>query len=290
VVTVLVTVAAVPALTARPAYADFFGDVNCHQHPDHPECRVEAGAAERIGGMIAAPSGEVVCRDAEGEVVDCFVEGEGWIWSDGCRYLPVEAAPPTGAETPGAAYRPTCPRDPLGSQRALVWIPDSEAPGPAALGQVAVSRLVLPRPKIELSPPLTAPQLVMLPTWLWVDPQWWVVRSASASVPGVVTVTAMAEPTQVVWDTGDGGRYVCGRGTPYEPGMDPAAASPDCGHVYRRSSAGEPSHSFRLTATVSWRVSWSGGGMSGIAGPLFSTVSMPVQVVESRSVNTGTVR
>jgi hypothetical protein len=289
-VAVLVSVFAVTAFMARPAYADFFGDVNCDQHPNHPECQVEAGTTDGPGGMVAAPSGEVVCLDADDEVVDCFIEGEGWIWSDGCRYLAVEAAPPTGAEAPGAAYRPTCPGDPPGSQRALVWIPDSEAPGPAALGQIAVSRLVLPRPEIELSPPLPAPQLVMLPTWLWVESQWWVVRAASASVPGAVTVTAIAEPTQVDWDTGDGGRYVCGRGTPYEPAVDPAAASPDCGHVYRRSSAGEPADSFRLTATVSWRVSWSGGGASGISGPLFSTTSVPVRVVQSQSVNTGAGR
>jgi hypothetical protein len=286
-VAVLVGVVAVTA-AAGPVYADFFGDVNCDQLPDHPECRVAAGAAP--AGMVTVPSGVVVCRDADGGVVDCFIEGQGWIWSDGCRYLPVDAPAPTGAQEPGAAYRPACPGDPPGSQRALVWIPDSQAPGPAALGQIAVSRLVLPRPEIELSPPLPGPQLVMLPTWLWVDSEWWGVRAASASVPGVVTVTATAEPTRVVWETGDGGRYVCGRGTRYEPAIDPAGASPDCGHVYRRSSAGEPAGSFSLTATVSWRVSWSGGGASGTAGPLFSSVSVPVRVVQSRSVNTGAAR
>jgi hypothetical protein len=290
VVAVLIAVVTATAVAAKPGYADFFGDVNCEQHPGHPECRVAAGAPAEPAGIAATAGGAVVCRDADGGVVDCFVEGEGWIWSDGCRYLAVDATAPGGAQTPGAAYRPSCPGDPPGSQRALVWIPDSQAPGPAALGRIAVSRLVLPPPEIELSPPVSAPQLVMLPTWLWVDSEWWALRAASASVPGVVTVTAIAEPTQVVWDTGDGRRYVCGRGTRYEPVIDPAGASPDCGHVYRRSSAGEPAGSFRLTATVSWRVSWSGGGASGTAGPLFSTVSVPVRVVASRSVNIGALR
>jgi hypothetical protein len=126
----------------------------------------------------------------------------------------------------------------------------------------------------------------MLPTWLWVSPRWWVARSASASVPGV-TVTAVATPMRVRWLTGDGAEYACDGGTPYTSGVDPTTASPDCGHTYTRPSAGRPGGVFQLMATVTWQVSWSGGGASGTIGPLFSTTTVPVRVVESLSVNTG---
>lgn len=183
------------------------------------------------------------------------------------------------------AYRPTCPDDPAGSQRPAVWLPDSQAPGPPALGRLAVSRLVLPRPAVELSPPTGAPQLVMLPTWLWIEPAWWTSRSASASVPGV-TVTAVATPVEVRWSTGDGEVLTCGAGTAYVAGGDPGTASPDCGHTYTVPSAPQPGGVYDLKARVTWQVSWSGGGFSGTAGPLFSTTSLPVEIAEVRSVNT----
>lgn len=284
---VAVVAVAVGAVVPSVAWANPWGSVNCDQLPSHPECEVQAGDPGDEGGsrnVEAASDGEVVCRDGDGEVVDCFVEGEGWLWSDGCRYLPVEAAPPSGVNEPGAAYRPTCPGDPEGSQRPVVWIADSEAPapGPAELGRVAVSRLVLPSPEIAVSP--ASVTLVGLPTWLWIEPGWWRTRSASARVPEV-TVTAVATPVRVQWDTGDGGRQSCdGPGTPYTSEWDPAAASPDCGWVYEQPGT------VQLRAEVTWQVSWSGGGMSGDAGPVTSVGTASMQVRTSQSVNVGTVR
>ena len=283
VLAVTIATLLVPVTSAN---ADIIADVDCQQEPDHPVCDVEAGSAG--GVMVAGPGGEVVCR-LDGEVVPCVTD-EGWLGSDGCRYLRLEeVAPPTGVTDPGAAHRVRCPGDPPTSERALVWLSDAEAPGPAELGRIAASRLVLPRPEVVVNPPASAPQLVMLPTWLWVEETWWSVsRSASASVPGV-TVTATATPVRVVWSMGDGTTVTCeGPGTPYTPDVgDPAAASPDCGHTYRRVSADRPGGVFEVSATVTWQVSWSGGGFSGSAGPLFSTATVPVTVVEVRSVNTG---
>jgi hypothetical protein len=287
---VLVAVALVAATLILggqvPAYADPWGNVDCEQEPDHPVCDVEAGSSG--GVMVAGPRGEVVCH-LDGEVVPCVTD-EGWLGSDGCRYLRLEeVAPPTGVTDPGAAYRVRCPGDPPNWQRALVWLSDAEAPGPAELGRIAASRLLLPRPEVVVNPPAPAPQLVMLPTWLWVEETWWSVsRSASASVPGV-TVTATATPIRVVWSMGDGTTVTCeGSGTPYTSEVgSPASASPDCGHIYRRASSAQPGGLFEVSATVTWQVSWSGGGASGVAGPLFSTATVPVTVVEVRSVNTG---
>jgi hypothetical protein len=274
-------------LAHAPAEANPWQRVDCDQRPTHPECELEAGVGPS-GVMSIAASGEVVCR-LGGEVVPCVTD-EGWLGADGCRYLRLEGeSPPVEVSEPGAVYRVRCPGDPPNSQRALVWMSDAEAPGPAELGRIAASRLVLPRPQVVVNPPASAPQLVMLPTWLWAEAAWWQVpRSASASVPGV-TVTATATPLRVVWSMGDGTTVTCqGPGTPYSADVgDPAAASPDCGHTYTRTSAGEPGGVFDVSATVTWQVSWSGGGASGQAGPLFSTATVPVTVVEVRSVNTG---
>lgn len=282
---VVVLLAAVAAGVPVPAAADDLGHggVDCEQFPDHPDCRVTAGVFSPV--MSVGPDGDIVCR-LDGEVVPCVTE-DGWLGSDGCRYLyQPDAGAPSGVEGPGGSYLPTCPGDPPDAQRALVWIPDSDAPA-AALGAVAVSRLSLPRPQLVLSPPPPAPQLVRLPTWLWLDAGWWEAdRRATASVPGV-SVTAVASPVQVDWQMGDGGSRTCrGPGTAWRSGMDPRAKSPDCGYVYAWPSADQPGGTYTVTATVTWAVSWSGAGTSGEAGPLFSTGSQPVRVVESQTMVT----
>lgn len=276
------------AIPAASASADIIADVDCEQQPDHSVCDLESGSPSEA--LVVGSSGHVTCFDALGEETDCFIEGQGWIGGDGCRYLRLDdVPPPTSLSGPGAAYRVRCPGDPPNSQRPLRWLPDAEAPGLAMLGRIAASRLVLPRPEVVVNPPSPAPQLAMLPTWLWVAPAWWgMSRSASASVPGV-TVTATAVPARVEWSMGDGTTVTCeGPGTPYPFDAEAAAAaSPDCGHTYRRASAGQPGGVFQVSATVTWNVSWSGGGASGSAGPLFSTAMVPVTVVEVPSVNTG---
>jgi hypothetical protein len=276
-VVLVVPVGAAPAALADPAPG---GGVDCDQFPDHPECTVNAEVVSP--GGAGDPDGTLECT-LEGEVVPCVTQ-DGWLGSDGCRYLrQPEAEPPTGARQPGAAYRPTCRDDPPGAQRALVWIPDSQTLV-AALAEVAVSRLRLPRPPVTLSPAPPAAQLVRLPTWLWIAPGWWVPRSASAAVPGL-SVTAVAAPVRVRWDTGDGAVVACdGPGTPYPAAGNPAAASPDCGHTYTRSSAARPGGVYGLAATVSWQVAWSGGGLSGSLGPLFSTAQVEVAVSEVQAV------
>ena len=284
---VAVMMLAITGYLARPADADIVADVDCKQERDHSTCEVEAGSPGEA--QVVKPDGQVACFDTIGEQTECYIEGQGWIGADGCRYFSFGSGDrPSDATGPGAWYQRTC-RTPSGVAGEVVWLPDPQAPGLAALGRIAASRLVLPRPEVVVNPPASAPQLVMLPTWLWVEPAWWSVsRSASASVP-TVTVTATAVPVQVVWSMGDGTSVTCeGPGTPYTAEVGgPAAASPDCGHIYRRASADQPGGVFEVSATVTWRVSWSGGGFSGSAGQLFSTATVPVTVAEVRSVNTG---
>lgn len=207
-----------------------------------------------------------------------------------------QPAPGAGAGQAGAWYLWQCSgngaRDAL--YRPPVWIADGQrvpggnGPSPAELADVARRQLRLPDPAISASP--VGEQLVNLPTWLWLAGDWGAVR-AMASVPGV-TATAEAVPVSVAWDMGDGSSVVChGPGTPYPPGDDPAAASPDCGHTYRVSSSGEPGGTFPVTATVTWTVTWTGTGPDGPQGGTFAglttTGAAAFPVGESQALVTG---
>jgi hypothetical protein len=160
------------------------------------------------------------------------------------------------------------------------------SPGVTLLAQQAVRYLNLAPPQIRLNPGLSAPQVAYVPTWLWIDPAEFTVRSATASLVGL-SVTAVATPTRVVWSTGDGAVVDCGAGTAWTAGSDASAASPDCGHTYTTASRGSPSGTFTLRATITWQVTWSGGGASGVEPALTSTSTVQVRVVEAAAVNIG---
>jgi hypothetical protein len=191
---------------------------------------------------------------------------------------------------PGAWYMWKCSEGVTdGLYRPPVWIPDGQQPGPALLpspaevAQMAHKQLRLPAPTISANP--TGDQLVNLPTWMWLSSGWRPV-SATASVPGV-SVTATATPTSVIWAMGDGTTVTCnGAGTPYSA-ADPEAPSPDCGHVYRRSSASQSGQAFPVTATVYWIVSWSGAGQGGTFPDMTTAGSASFRVAESQALNSG---
>jgi hypothetical protein len=86
---------------------------------------------------------------------------------------------------------------------------------------------------------------------------------------------------------GDGAAVTChGPGTPYAGG-NPAAASPTCGHAYERSSAGQPGGAYRVTATITWDITWtSTGGAGGVMPPLQTTAAAQFRVAESQALNT----
>ncbi len=107
--------------------------------------------------------------------------------------------------------------------------------------------------------------IIGMPVWMWASnprPNTVGPSTASASAGGI-TVTAMARLHEVTWSMGDGSTVVCqGAGTAYAASYG-AAPSPDCGHVYTRTSAGEPGGEFTVTATSDWIVTWEGGGQTG---------------------------
>jgi len=152
---------------------------------------------------------------------------------------------------------------------------------PVVVAAEAVKHLGLSSPVIRMAPPTGRPQLVGVATWLWVDSATWRTLSASATA-GPVTTTAVAAPTRVVWDMGDGSTVTCdGPGAPYDPATPNATT--DCSYTWPAPGT------FRVTATVYWSVSWTaqgaaGGGTLGVqAGPA-SAVNVVVE--ESQAINT----
>jgi hypothetical protein len=262
---------------ATPALADpGWGSTDCSQVPN-PACDIGAGKG---GTPPTGPGGGTgTSVNGGGDGSDPYAH---------CRYVEVDYQDPGGQPTEsGAWYMVVCSpdgKDPL--THGPVFVPDANgqpALSPEQVAQMARNRLSLPAPRIAANP--VGDQLVNLPTWLWLSS--WEPVSATASVPGV-SVTAVATPTSVSWSMGDGSVVTCaGPGTPFRPGGDPRAPSPDCGHTYRSSSANQPGQAFPVTATVHWTVTWSGAGQSGTFPDLTTTGNAAFRVAESQALNNG---
>lgn len=263
---------------AVPASAEPWGNVACNEAPA-PVCDLAAGNSHRPAGGVQAghPSSS---EHTSGVSEDPFVD---------CTYKPVDYQASDGQpQEPGGWFMVLCSpdgKDPL--SHGPVWVAEGGARpslSPEQVAQIARNRLRLPSVSIAASP--AGVQLVNLPTWLWLSGGWQAM-SADASVPGV-SVTATAAPVSVVWSMGDGSTVTCaGAGTPYTAGADPGAPSPDCGHVYRRSSAAQVGQEFPVTATVHWTVTWSGAGQSGTFPGMTTTGDAGFRVAESQALNNG---
>jgi hypothetical protein len=252
-----------------------YGGVTCGQSYA-PQCDVTAGtgpsagtpasAGPQAGGQQAAGT---AAGGAAGGCAGTVNKTFGCVPA-GCQVTVQTLACPIGAAAPA------------GAPAAGPGVPD-----PAALAALARQTLGLPSPVIRSSPAQAALQLTNLPTWLWINPAEWAPRSKTATVPGE-SVTATATPVSVTWHPGDGSTVTCqGAGTPYASADNPAAASPDCGHTYTRSSAGQPGGAFHATVTVTWDVTWQGaGGAGGVLPPLFTTAVAAFRVAESQALNT----
>lgn len=283
------------AFIAAPVQADDgIGGVRCSRNVSRPTCDVNAGSGGRSGGNHNAggsSGGNGKCRKpSSGVEIPCERNG-GWAGGDGCYYKPADLSANTisalGGQPAGEGgwYLQTCYSS-TGDEQALgapVWI--AGAPpviSPAVLARQARARLNLPDVVIRMNP--AGDQLVNLPIWLALDPASWNAQSATASVPGV-SVTATARPVKAAWSMGDGTTVSCtGPGTPWMPGTDPMKASPDCGHVYRHSSANAPGGCFTVAVTVTWEVAWAGAGQSGTVPGLTTTGQVQARVQESQAV------
>jgi len=240
-----------------PGGGNTFGSVTCGQ-ANAPSCTVTAGTH---GGQPTGKHGRLLAAGGPG---GCTHSQFGCV-PPGCSIVQNTLACPLGIPGPGGPG----------------------VPPPGVLGQIARRLLLLPSPVIRSSPAPGDLQLVRLPVWLWVNRAVWVPRSKTAVVPGE-RVTATATPVSVTWRMGDGSAVFCrGPGIPYTRRYSPASVSPDCGHTYARSSAGQPRGAYKVTATITWIVTWhAAGGAGGTLPPLFTVAAAAFRVAESQAVNT----
>lgn len=196
-------------------------------------------------------------------------DGGGWYW----KYCGDQSSAKISGTTNGAVYFPD-------------WSSGGPAPDPEDLATRALQRTPLPAPTITITPPPDK-VLVNAAMWLSIDSAEWNTYSATATAGGV-TSTVTAAPERVVWDMGDGQQVTCaGPGTAYDSSRDYFGQHPECGYVYRRSSAGYPGDVVSVTATIYFQVTWSASGAPG--GGDLGTVSrtsapLPVRVNEIQTV------
>ena len=256
-------------------------------------------SADGLGQVSQSPKVSTVSADGKPGAVSATARTTGSS-PYSCSYEPDPGFSPPAWDTAdqhpegnGAWYLWRCAGDTSSLNMAYVpnmgletWLPNGSPSSPASVALQAVKKLPLPSPIIGSSPGPGAMQWVRFPTWLWVDAAAWKPLSATASVPGM-TVMATATPVAVSWSMGDGTNVTCNDpGTPYSTAYSASTSSSDCGHTYRKASTDEPGGVYRVTATIQWRVTWSGGGSSGVLPGMATTSSIAVRVAESQALVT----
>ncbi|MFZ3491876.1 hypothetical protein ACODT5_01300 [Streptomyces sp. 5.8] len=280
-----------------------------------PDCDLNAGGGkgktpkpkppgEKPGGGGSAKCfitwndiGEVPCFDADmgwfNPVGECYWEvlepqpAEGaadWEWGTGAPADPAERAK-------GKLYNVTCPGAGRELQGGGTWSlnpPPGFGGGPSAeeLAQEAVEKMRLLGADIGTAPKAGKTGLVGMPVWIWNSkaPRTWGPVTASASAPGI-TVTATANVKHIAYTTGDGGSEVCTTaGTPYEPRFG-GQSSPDCGHLYTKTSNSQPGKAFTVTAVTTWTVHWTGGGQQGDITTTREAAPVQISIGEAQAVS-----
>lgn len=249
---------------ATPAVADPWGGVVCD--PSSGQCEVTAGDSGK-----EEPNGDSAGSTSGGD--DCYYVQNT---TDGKDVS--DAVADKGGED-GDWYVRRC-----GDESSLVWLKDPPKVPPKQVAHNAAAKLQLPPVDIRVSP--DGPQLVGLPSWLWLETGSWAGQTATAAT-GAVSVTATARPVQAVWTMGDGSTVVCeGPGTPFSAEYPPDAESVDCGHTYQTSSLGEAGGAFAISVRVTWEVSWSGAGKSGVVPDMTTTATDELTVREVHTLLT----
>ncbi|MCH5676805.1 hypothetical protein [Streptomyces gilvus] len=165
----------------------------------------------------------------------------------------------------------------LDCDKPIFWV-DKGAPPPAdvpqaitpeILAQLAYAEIRVPSTEVNLAPAGTTK--VNLPTWAWLDTAKFKPVSVTARVPVLgIEATTTAVPVALKIDPGttdavtypDSGACQLNTdgsiGEPYAKGK--ADQTPPCGVKYLRSSG---SGSYKLQATVTWQIHWTGTGVDG---------------------------
>jgi hypothetical protein len=265
------------------------GSDNCHIIDEDEGTN---GGGNNNGGSNGGGNeggGERKCTRGN-EPIPCYDPVFGWFnQSDECYYRLTEPQlpPQSGGSADGAWYTPTC----LAGVQTPRWFDAPPAgtlppPDPETLARRALAEITLRAPDLQIRPDPNGAGLVGLPVWLWVDkgPETWGPISNDAEERGL-RVDITASVTNLTFDLGDGSPPVscAGGGTPYPKGA--TGPSPDCGHVFTKSSRQQPGQKFTITATSSWTVEWtSSGGDSGTIGPETRQATVAVRINELQVV------
>lgn len=163
-------------------------------------------------------------------------------------------------------------------------LPEGGLVDPEALALQALESVTVPDPVIGTSPQAGS-LVVHVPTWLWVEGDWWRGYEATARA-GRVSSTVTADPVRAEWSMGDGSTVTCtGPGVEWAPGMPEDAT--DCSHTYASSSDAEPNGVFHLAVTVELEVGWSSNsGAGGTFTAIGRTTEQGVRVGEIQAIET----
>jgi hypothetical protein len=143
------------------------------------------------------------------------------------------------------------------------------------LAQQAFGKIVFPHPSGHRSPSETLLykgfpfSYVNLWLFYWTDPATWQTLTATASAAGL-TATVSANPTELIYDPGDGSATVACAG-PGRPWTDADGNNPPsggaCGYQYSKVT----SSPITATETIVWKITWTGTGNTGGNIPGLST-------------------
>jgi hypothetical protein len=258
--------------------------------------------SKNIDGQLSTPGMGGTAGAALGELQRHYEDGYGWTDTPGYKDYNVEKdgkgmfwAAVENPSEPDILKRSSCNDIPF-------WVDNGEAPParykealtPEILAALAYQHIELPDTKVTLAP--KAVTKVNLPTWAWLDKAVFdeVKATAAVNVPGFnIQATTTAKPMSLKLEPGtsDAETYPASGectinsddsiGEPYAKGR--AGQTPPCGLKYLRSSG---DGTFKLKATITWQVSWTGTGGAGgnLPNGTFGT-TQDVTVQEIQAVN-----
>jgi hypothetical protein len=187
-------------------------------------------------------------------------------------------------------YGPYVPRFIAPNSGIGPFLPPPTPAEVAADAEVSV-RALLRRPTIATNPPDPAPSTIAIPTFVSITNWQGVLTPPDHCLRGVC-VSLRAEP-KLTFDPGETGAdpIACeDGGTVFDPhGADPEvqARPPACAYAYklRTGVAGRPA-AWTAEATITWTVTWTGGGETGTLGPISLSNTFDQAVVESNTLIT----
>lgn len=228
-----------------------------------------------------------------GRNIPCTYQGTWWFPAYACFAAPATAVPGVFPATPGSSwwvcdYGPTFGLPP---SAVPFSVPDGQAPvaNPATLAKNAVSSIRLATARVQTAPAPPHAEVVGVEVWLWVPQSQWAPLSKMVRA-GPTTVRATALPNLVTWNMGDGSApFECGDAGRAWVSSYTDAAQTDCGYTYRTLSAGQPGGVFRITATISYFVTWTCTGVCTSTSGSLGLVPAPAGTGSIRSLQRQTV-